>query len=93
MAPKAKAKGLAMAVMRRPAALPAARVMRRRPSRRDPAEDPWEAGEVVPLHSVPLEKLRPGSSLVLTEADYFGATAKAAGVIRWRCPISHPTPG
>ena len=43
---------------------------------------------MVPLHSVPLEKLRPGSSLVLTEADYFGATAKAAGVIQ-RVEVSH----
>lgn len=54
----------------------------RRPSHREETEDPWEAGLVMPLHTVPAGKLVPGCSLVLTEADYFGAMIKAAGVIR-----------
>ena len=88
MAPKAKAKALgrakAMAVLRRPAMAPGggARDAMRRPSHREEAQDPWEAGLVVPLHTVPAGKLVPGCSLVLTEADYFGAVIKAAGVIR-----------
>ena len=88
MAPKAKAKALgrakAMAVLRRPAMAPGngGRGAMRRPSHREETEDPWEAGLVMPLHTVPAGKLVPGCSLVLTEADYFGAMIKAAGVIR-----------
>ena len=89
MPPKAKAKGLgrprAMAAMRRPAAPGVGAApgrVRKRPAVRDPGTDQWETGAAVSLHEVGLEKFRPGTLLVVTEGDYFGAQIKAAGTIQ-----------
>lgn len=73
-----------MAVLRRPAARGAepAPGVRRRPSRHAPGERLWESGAVVALHEVPLGEFKPGSLLVVTEGDYFGAQIKAAGTIQ-----------
>lgn len=43
---------------------------------------PWSRGAEVDLHQVPLDQFRPGSSLVITEANYFGAKVKAAGTVQ-----------
>eukprot|EP00435_Cladocopium_sp_Y103_P016736 s21_g4.t1 len=90
--PRARAKAKAMAVIRRPAGrhrgeAPGAgapvprRGVLRRPAHHAEGRSPWEEGHVVDLHQVPLGQLVPGSSLVVTEGDYFGAVAKVAGQI------------
>ena len=90
MAPKAKAGGRpkAMAAMRRPAVAGGGGAViapRRRGLRRPAAlgerQTPWELGQEVDLHTVPLDKLAPGLSLAVTKAEYFGGTVKIAGTI------------
>ena len=73
---KAKAKGKARAkvVLRRPAGL-------LRPAAREEVEA-WRRGQAVHLRDIPLEALGPGASLVLEEADYFGANVKVAGLVK-----------
>ena len=90
MAPKAKAGGRpkAMAAMRRPAVAggggaviaPRRRGLRR-PAALGKGQTPWELGQEVDLHTVPLDKLAPGLSLAVTKAEYFGGTVKIAGTI------------
>lgn len=90
MAPKAKAGGRpkAMAAMRRPAVAggggaviaPRRRGLRR-PAALGEGQTPWELGQEVDLHTVPLDKLAPGLSLAVTKAEYFGGTVKIAGTI------------
>lgn len=41
----------------------------------------WDQGYLMFLHRVSLDDLRPGSSVVLEEAEYFGAKLMIAGVI------------
>lgn len=104
MPPKAKAKAVvrakAKAVLRRPAAVPAhvggAPARRRRGLRRPAGADGeggdlWSAGSEVPLHTIPLDRLHPKSSLVLTEADYCGAPVVAAGKIQ-KVEVDHHGP-
>jgi len=94
---KAKAKALGRArplgVRRRPAArvggqagvLDApdrARQGRRRPAAREEGRTLWEQGLETELHQVPIDQFKPGSSLVITVADYFGGPAKIAGTIQ-----------
>ena len=33
------------------------------------------------LHTVPLDRFKPGQCLVITQGDYFGSQIKAAGVV------------
>ena len=46
------------------------------------ASGPWERGQETPLKGVPMEELPPGTSLVVTEANYFGAAVKVAGMVK-----------
>lgn len=82
-----------MAVMRRPAAgpgahgggAPAPRRPRRglhRPAACSDVAEAWEAGEEVPLSGLPLDFVKPGLFLVVTEGEYFGAAAKVAGKVQ-----------
>ena len=86
-APKAKAKGKAKARpkrLARPAAAPGRVAPRiRRPARRaaDGGEDAWDQGQIMPLCRVSLDQLRPGTSLVCEEAEFFGAKTKIAGEV------------
>lgn len=77
-----------MAAMRRPAVAggggaviaPRRRGLRR-PAALGEGQTPWELGQEVDLHTVPLDKLAPGLSLAVTKAEYFGGTVKIAGTI------------
>lgn len=92
MPPKAKAKALGRA---RPlgvrrvggqagvlGAPDRARQGRRRPAAREEGRTLWEQGLETELHQVPIDQFKPGSSLVITVADYFGGPAKIAGTIQ-----------
>ena len=85
---KAAARPKAMAVLRRPAVrgvagqgAPPGRGVRRRPAAREGERSPWEDGAELPLHLVPLDLFQPGSCLVVSEGDYYGAPVKLAGQI------------
>eukprot|EP00435_Cladocopium_sp_Y103_P031778 s555_g8.t1 len=89
MAPKAKAKGKALArapALRRPEA--ALVPGRRRPAAAEEGETPWKRGLVQNLREVPLEEFSHGSCLVVEEADYFGARIKFAGEVK-RLEVDH----
>eukprot|EP00435_Cladocopium_sp_Y103_P043589 s2515_g12.t1 len=83
MPPKAKARGKAKAKAR--VRVPRGGPLRRPAGHRRPAavgvEDAWNLGRVIPLREVSLAHLRAGTTLVLTEADYFGATVQVSGKI------------
>ena len=86
MPPKAKAKAKPKAkAAGHPMHRPAARVRAgrlRRPARRAGGEvSPWDAGLEVDLWKVSPLELRPGTSLVITKGDYYGAEARLAGEI------------
>ena len=77
-----------MAILRRPAArvggegAPARSGNRvRRPARAEEEANPWDDGEEVALHTVPLDRFKPGLNLVVTQAEYFGGAVKVAGVV------------
>lgn len=55
-----------------------------RPAAHDPDGQAvaWGQGHLMPLHRVSLDELRCGSSLVVEEAEYFGARLKVAGTIQ-----------
>jgi len=59
-----------------------ARQGRRRPAAREEGRTLWEQGLETELHQVPIDLFKPGSSLVITVADYFGGAAKIAGTIQ-----------
>ena len=84
MPPKAKVKAIAKpkakAVLHRPAGRVRVRALRR-PAGRDAAISPWDQGLEQELWKVSPTDLGPGSSLVITEADYFGARVKFAGQV------------
>lgn len=80
MPPKAKAKAKARvgAVLRRPAHR---RGGLRRPAGAGDGQSPWALGQEVDLHQVPPMELGPGTWLVASKANYFGATVKFAGEV------------
>ena len=79
-----------MAVLRKPAravppggkGLPGQRAAQKRPAGLEETSPPWDQGKIVDLHTLALDVLNPGLSLVVTEADYFGAIVQVAGTIQ-----------
>ena len=53
----------------------------RRPAAAEGSVSQWDRGQPVALAQVPLAELGGGSSLVFTEADYFGAIVEVAGKV------------
>lgn len=53
-----------------------------RPAACSDVAEAWEAGEEVPLSGLPLDFVKPGLFLVVTEGEYFGAAAKVAGKVQ-----------
>ena len=80
MPPKAKARAKAKAKAG-VAALGRVLVGRRPATRGEEPLAQWGAGQEVALHAVPPMCLLPGTSLVVTKGDYYGADAKLAGEV------------